>query len=361
MMESQQSRGTMNVAYNVSVRVFMRWLEANLVPDYIVRKLTRAFLARRLRLGYKLNASLQLADLMAFIDALKQMPLAMNTEAAKAQHYELPTSFFKLVLGKHLKYSCGYFTRSTSTLDEAEEAMLELYCERAQVKDGQTILDIGCGWGSLILYIARKYPNNQVTGICNSKTQKLFIEEQCSEMGLCNVVIFADDISKFEIENTFDRVISIEMFEHMKNYGSLLRKISQWMKPESLLFVHHFCHKVFAFHFEDVDEDDWITRYFFAGGTMPSSNLLLYFQDHVAVVDHWLVNGKHYAQTSEEWLKNMDKNLTSIIPIFNDTYGESSAQKWMAYWRTFFIAVAELFGYNDGEEWMVSHLLFKKK
>lgn len=258
-------------------------------------------------------------------------------------------------------HSSGYFTTSTSTLNEAEQAMLELYCERAKVKDGQTILDIGCGWGSLTLYIAQKHPNCQVTGICNSTTQKDFIEEQCSETGLCNVVIFANDISEFEIENTFDRVISIEMFEHMKNYESLLKKISRWMKPDGLLFVHHFCHKVFAFHFEDVNEDDWLARYFFAGGTMPSSNLLLYFQDDVAVVDHWLVNGKHYAQTSEEWLKKMDKTLTSIIPIFNDTYGESSTQKWIAYWRTFFMAVAVLFGYNDGEEWMVSHLLFKKK
>lgn len=351
----------MNVSYNVSVRAFMRWLEANLVPDYIIRKVTAALLARRLRLGYKPNARLQLAELMAFIDGLKQMPIAINSEAPKAQHYELPTPFFKLVLGKHLKYSSAYFTTTTSTLDEAEEAMLELYCERAKVKDGQTILDIGCGWGSLTLYVAKKYPNCQVTSICNSTTQKDFIEEQCSEMGLRNVVIFADDISEFEMENTFDRVISIEMFEHMKNYESLLKKISRWMKPDGLLFVHHFCHKAFAFHFEDVDEDDWLARYFFAGGTMPSNNLLLYFQDDVAVVDHWLVNGKHYAQTSEEWLKKMDKNLTSIIPIFNDTYGESSAQKWIAYWRTFFIAVAVLFGYNDGEEWMVSHLLFKKK
>nr|ABK26912.1 unknown [Picea sitchensis] len=184
MMETQQPGGIMNTAYNVSVRVFLRWLEANLVPDYIIRKLTRTLLAKRLRLGYNLSACLQLADFMAFINALKQMPIAMNSEAAKAQHYELLTSFFKPVLGKHLKYSCAYFTRSTSTLNEAEEAMLELYCERAKVEDGQTVLDIGCGWGSLTLYIARKYPNNQVTGICNSTTQKVFIEEQCRYVNL---------------------------------------------------------------------------------------------------------------------------------------------------------------------------------
>uniref|UniRef100_A0A2P2K8Y3 (S)-coclaurine N-methyltransferase n=1 Tax=Rhizophora mucronata TaxID=61149 RepID=A0A2P2K8Y3_RHIMU len=239
--------------------------------------------------------------------------------------------------------------------------MLELYCERSQLKDGHTVLDIGCGWGSLCLYIAKKYSKCRVTGICNSTTQKEYIEEQCRDLQLQNVEIIVADISTFEMEASYDCVFSIEMFEHMKNYKDLLNKISKWMKTDSLLFVHHFCHKAFAYHFEDLNEDDWITRYFFTGGTMPSANLLLYFQDDVSVVDHWLVNGKHYAQTSEEWLKRMDCNLKTIKPIMESTYGKDQVLKWTVYWRTFFIAVAEFFGYNNGDEWMVVHFLFKKK
>lgn len=289
------------------------------------------------------------------------MPIAVETEKPKSQHYELPTSFFKLVLGKNLKYSCCYFPDKSTTLDDAEKAMLELYCQRAQIKDGQTILDVGCGWGSLSLYIAKKYKNCSVTGICNSATQKAYIEEQCRGLLLSNVEIIVADISKFDMEASFDRILSIEMFEHMKNYKELLNKISKWMKEDSLLLVHHFCHKAFAYHFEDTNDDDWITRYFFTGGTMPSANLLLYFQDDVSVVNHWLVNGTHYARTSEEWLKRMDLNSAAIKSIMESTYGKDSAIKWTVYWRTFFIAVAELFGHNNGEEWMVALFLFKKK
>ncbi|KAL5189881.1 (S)-coclaurine N-methyltransferase [Glycine soja] len=293
--------------------------------------------------------------------ALQEMPIAINTDKPKSQHYELPTAFFKLVLGNNLKYSCCYFSSASMTLDDAEEAMLKLYCERSNLKDGHTVLDVGCGWGSLALYIAKNYTNCRVTGICNSTTQKAYIEEKCRDLQLQNLNIIVADISTFEMETSYDRIFSIEMFEHMKNYKDLLKKISKWMKEDSLLFVHYFCHKAFAYHFEDKNEDDWITRYFFTGGTMPSANLLLYFQDDVTVTNHWLVNGKHYAQTSEEWLKRMDQRMTFIKPIMQSTYGKDSATKWTAYWRTFFIAVAELFGYNNGEEWMVAHFLFKKK
>ncbi|KAL5698637.1 hypothetical protein ACHQM5_029648 [Ranunculus cassubicifolius] len=347
--------------YNATVKMMLSSLERNLLPDLIIRRLTRLLLSSRLRSGYKSESQEQLADLISFAHSLKEMPIAIQTDIPKAQHYELPTEFFNLVLGNHMKYSCCYFADSSKTLEEAEKAMLDLYCERAQIQDGHTVLDVGCGWGSLSLYIAQKYSNCKVTGICNSTTQKDFIDGQCKERGLQNVEIIVGDISTYEMDASFDRVFSIEMFEHMKNYKELLKKISKWMKPESLLFVHHFCHKAFAYHFEDTNEDDWITRYFFTGGTMPSANLLLYFQDDVSIVNHWLVNGKHYAQTSEEWLKRMDQNLTVIKPIMETTYGKDSATKWTAYWRTFFISVAELFGYNNGEEWMVVHFLFKKK
>ncbi|CAN6985054.1 unnamed protein product [Brassica rapa subsp. trilocularis] len=293
--------------------------------------------------------------------AIKEMPIAINTEKPKTQHYELPTAFFELVLGRNMKYSSCYFSNDSSSLEDAEEAMLALYCQRAKVEDGQSVLDVGCGWGSLSLYIARKYSNCKITGLCNSKTQKAFIDEKCRKRGIQNIEIIVGDISTFEHEGTYDRVLSIEMFEHMKNYGELLKKIGRWMKEDALLFVHHFCHKTFAYHFEDVNDDDWITRHFFSGGTMPSANLLLYFQEDVTIVDHWLLNGNHYAKTSEEWLKRMDKEIVAIKEIMEMTYGKEEAVKWMVYWRTFFIAVAELFGYSNGEEWMVSHFLFKKK
>ncbi|XP_078432110.1 (S)-coclaurine N-methyltransferase-like isoform X3 [Wolffia australiana] len=351
----------MKKPYEATVRAMVASLERNLLPDLVVRRLTRILLASRLRAEYRPSAELQLSDLLGFVDELKRMPIAVETEKPKAQHYEVPTSFFKLVLGKNLKYSCCYYPENSCTLDDAEDRMLEIYCTRAQVKDGQSILDVGCGWGSLSLFIAKKFKNCKVTGICNSATQKAHIEERCRELQLSNVNIIVADISKFEMEAAFDRVISIEMFEHMKNYKLLLKKLSSWMKEDALLFVHYFCHKNVTYHFEDINEDDWITRYFFTGGTMPSANLLLYFQDDVAVVNHWLVNGKHYAQTSEDWLKKMDENATVIRPIMESTYGRDEATKWTVYWRTFFIAVAELFGYNNGEEWMVAHFLFKKK
>ncbi|KAL9226896.1 hypothetical protein vseg_002656 [Gypsophila vaccaria] len=353
--------GLMQVTYDAAVKLMLGALERNVVPDAVVRRLIRLLLSRRLRECHRPSADVQLSDLLRFAYSLKEMPIAVQTEKAKGK-YELPTSFFKLVLGQHLKYSCCYFSDKTTSLDDAEEAMLELYCERSEIKDGQNVLDIGCGWGSLSLYIAKKYGGCRVTGVSNSVTQKAHIDEQCRKLELQNVEIIVADISTFEMEARFDRIFSIGMFEHMKNYGNLLKKISEWMKPDALLFIQHFCHKTSAYHFEDVDDDDdRITRYFFAGGTMPSANLLLYFQDDVSVVNHWLLNGMNYAQTSQEWLKRMDRNMELIKPIMESVYGESSAVKWTAYWRTFFIAIAEQFGYNNGKEWMIAQFLFKKK
>lgn len=343
--------------------MFVRAWEANLIPDFIIRKFYRRLLSRRLDHYYKPNAALQQADLMAFVNSLKQMPVSLDMagEEAKEALYEVPPAFLKLVLGKQFKFSCLYYIKNTSTIDEAEEAMLALYCERAKLEDGQTVLELGCGWGCLTLYIAKRYPNSQVTAITNSTGQKGYIEDQCREKGISNVVIFAGDVTKFELEGTFDRILSIEMVEYMRNYGILFKKISLWMKPDTLLFIEHLCHKAFSFHFEDCFEDDLVARHHLPGVTILASNLLLYFQDDVAVVDHWLENGKHQAQSCDAWLKKLDKNLTSIVSIFNDVYGESLGKKTLVYWRTLFLAFSEMFGYNAGDEWMITHILFQKK
>eukprot|EP00894_Picocystis_sp_ML_P000003 jgi/Pico_ML_1/50520/g3.t1 len=242
--------------------------------------------------------------------------------------------------------------------------MLELYCKRAQLQDGQDVLELGCGWGSLCLYVAAKYPNSRVTAISNSKTQKEFIDAKAKERNLGNLAVLTQDMAfygeKGESPGSFDRVLSVEMFEHMKNYGELLRRVSQWMKPESLLFVHIFAHRKYAYHYVVENEDDWMTKHFFEGGTMPSDDLLLYFQEDLKIEDHWRVNGKHYSKTLEAWLQEMDKKKDVCFPIISKTYGKEQEIVWWTRWRVFYMACSELFKYNDGEEWMVGHYLFRK-
>eukprot|EP00850_Spirogloea_muscicola_P015760 SM000123S25872 [mRNA] locus=s123:330872:333590:- [translate_table: standard] len=347
--------------YGAALRAGMAALEAGLLPDVALRAAVRAMSAMRLRSSCAPTAEAHLAALLDFVKALKLMPIAINTEEANVQHYEVPTEFYKLVLGKHLKYSSCLYPSPASTLDEAEEHTLALYCERAQLQDGQAVLDLGCGWGSLSLYIAARYPGSSVTSLSNSSTQRAYIEECCRQRGIKNLEVVTANVVVFEAGTMYDRILSIEMFEHMKNYQKLLHKVSVWLKPDGLLFIHIFTHKQYAYHFETANDDDWMGRHFFTGGTMPSDDLLLYFQDDVAIVDHWRASGKNYQFTSEAWLRNFDKNIHTIRPILAKTYGEDQLTKWTVYWRTFFIAVAELFGFSNGEEWLISHYLFKRK
>lgn len=346
---------------DATLKVSMSALQMNVIPDMVLRFGVRKLLEGRLSEITKSTLEAQMQELLSFVQSLKQMPIAVHMEDANTQHYEVPTEFYHLVLGNRLKYSSAYFPKKDSTLDEAEESMFALYAERAQLQDGQSFLDVGCGWGSLSMYIAEKFPNSNVTGVSNSETQRAFITEECRKRGLSNVTIITCDMNVFNIDKSFDRILSIEMFEHMKNYEKLLKKISSWLKPDGLLFIHIFVHKSIPYHFEDKGEDDWMSRNFFTGGTMPSSSLLLYFQDDVSIVNQWFVNGTHYARTSEAWLLKMDAQVKVIRPIFEKTYGEGEATKWIANWRTFFIAVAEMFAFRNGEEWGVCHYLFKKK
>jgi len=348
----------------------MRLLERDLVPDFLIRSQIRKLLEQRLREEDKGSVEEQQRHLMQFIAQLKASPIAINTAEANAQHYEVPAQFYQLCLGKRLKYSSAYWPAGCTSLDHAEEAMLELTCRRAGLDEGDEILELGCGWGSLSLSMAEKFSRSRIVAVSNSRTQKRYIDEQAKVRGLQNLEIVTADMNTFETSKRFDRVISVEMFEHMRNYQLLLRKIASWMKPEATLFVHIFTHRQFAYPFEVRDASDWMSQYFFTGGIMPSDDLLLYFQDDVKIRDHWQVSGTHYSKTAEAWLANMDAHRAEILPSFEQTYGtvgstrsdcKKEAIRWWVYWRVFFMACAELWGHRAGREWLVSHYLFAKR
>ncbi|HVM33149.1 MAG TPA: cyclopropane-fatty-acyl-phospholipid synthase family protein [bacterium] len=339
------------------------WLiRRNLLPDPILRWGIRRLLRSRLKEeGRWDGVEKQQERVSRLVQSLRQSPIAVQTPAANEQHYEVPTRFYQSVLGKHLKYSCGYWPAGVTTLDESEEAMLELTCQRARVEDGLKLLDLGCGWGALSLYLARRYPRCQVTGVSNSATQRAHILDQARKRGLKNLRIVTGDINHLSLKGKFDRILSVEMFEHMRNYERLMAKVASWLRPQGLLFVHIFTHKDLAYLFEDKGREDWMSRYFFTGGIMPSDHLLFYFQEKLGVVDHWRVSGTHYQKTSEAWLANMDRNREAILAAFAETYGPPNALWRWSYWRVFFMACSELWGYGGGNEWLVSHYLFQKK
>lgn len=336
-------------------------LENDKVPDALIRMGIRRLLKQRLADENKGGVEAQQAHLMELIRELKNSPIAVNTQEANEQHYEVPTAFYQYCLGKHLKYSSGYWREGVSDIDTSEKDMLELTCQRAELQNGQAVLELGCGWGSLSLFMAAKFPQSRFTVVSNSRTQKLHIDEEAKKKNISNLTVITANINEFSTDKQFDRVVSVEMFEHMRNYGRLMKKVSDALKPDGKLFVHIFTHKEYAYKFEVLDESDWMSKYFFTGGIMPSDHLLLYFNDHLSNEQHWRVNGMHYSKTSEAWLRNMDRHRKKIMPLFEQTYGKEQALKWWVYWRIFYMACAELWGFNGGEEWMVSHYLFRKK
>lgn len=335
-------------------------LEKNLIPDSLLRIGIRRLLKQRLRDENKGNTASQKKHILQLVEELKTSAIAVDTEAANEQHYEVPTDFYRYCLGKHLKYSSGYWNKDTKDLDTAEKNMLELTCKRAELQNKQQVLELGCGWGSLSLYMAETYPDSQFTVVSNSRTQKIYIDDQAQKRGLRNLEVLTVNINDFKLNKKFDRVVSVEMFEHMRNYQLLMKLVADHLKPDGKLFVHIFTHKDVAYKFEVKDESDWMSKYFFTGGIMPSDDLLLYFNEDMSMEKHWRVNGMHYHKTAEAWLQNMDRHRAEIMPIFENTYGKDQALKWWVYWRIFFMACAELWGFEQGEEWMVSHYLFHK-
>lgn len=331
-------------------------LEKNLLPDTLVRTGIRRLLADRIETE---DSRYDAAD---YVAALKTAPIAEQTQAANEQHYEVPTAFYQYCLGRRLKYSGCLYPSGNESLDEAEEHMLALYVKRAAIADGQSLLELGCGWGSLTLYLAAKFPHSHITAVSNSRTQKEYIDGVARQRGLTNIRIVTCDMNDFDTEaGQFDRVVSVEMFEHMKNYQRLLANIARWLKPEGRLFVHIFTHARFSYHFVARDATDWMARHFFTGGQMPAHDLLSNFQDDLKLVGDWKIDGTHYQRTAEHWLQNMDAHRAEILPLFAATYGPDQVTKWWAYWRTFFLSCAELWGYRNGEEWLVSHYLFEKR
>ncbi|MEI7998153.1 MAG: cyclopropane-fatty-acyl-phospholipid synthase family protein, partial [Candidatus Omnitrophota bacterium] len=329
-------------------------LERGLLPDAIIRFGMRQLLRQKLLDESKGGLEAVQKRKTKLIEDMRKAPIAVNTKDANEQHYELPTDFFQMCLGKNLKYSSCYYALDTEILDQAEDDMLAITCKRAELQDGQRILELGCGWGSLSLFMATMFPNAQITGVSNSKTQKAFIDEQAQKRGLKNLKIITCDMNVFEISDTFDRVVSVEMFEHMRNWQELFKKISGFLKKDGKLFFHIFTHRQYAYFYDAQDEGDFIGRYFFTGGIMPSDSLPLYFQEHLRIERHWCVPGVHYAKTSEAWLENMDSNKEKIMPILKTTYGPKDYIKWWHYWRIFYMACAELWGYKKGAEWIVS-------
>ncbi|WP_240761744.1 SAM-dependent methyltransferase [Nitrosococcus wardiae] len=330
------------------------------IPDVFIRYGIRGLLRKRLGEIQADDCEAVADRKRAFIEQMNKGPIAALPEKANEQHYELPPAFFEYILGQHLKYSCCYWADGIQTLGEAEAAALNITCERAQLEDGLRILELGCGWGGLSLWMAALYPRSTITAVSNSHSQSHYIRQRAEQFGLSNLEVITADMNDFSTQERFDRIVSVEMFEHMRNYRWLLARIHHWLKPSGKFFMHIFCHRDVPYAFEDQGPSDWMGRYFFSGGMMPSDDLPLHFQEHLRCIKHWRWDGRHYERTANAWLANMETHKDLLLPILAEVYGQEVSHQWWMRGRIFFMACAELFGYEQGQQWWVSHYLFER-
>ena len=336
------------------------WTESGRVPDAVIRAGIRRVLESKRKEIHSGDEEFAANALNSFVAMMNESPVAHVPDLANEQHYEVPAEFFAHVMGDHLKYSCCYWPAGVGGLSEAETAALELTVRRAGITDGMRVLDLGCGWGSLSLWIAEHFPDTSVMSVSNSTSQRDFIVERATERAIENIEVVTCDMNDFATDRRFDRVVSIEMFEHMRNYGELFRRIDEWLLPDGRFFMHIFCHRSTPYEYIDKGPADWMSRHFFSGGIMPSADLPLRFPSNLCIDKRWHWNGQHYAKTCNAWLQKMDANENAIKPILAECYGEADASLWWQRWRIFFMACAELFDYDEGHEWYVGHYLFRK-
>jgi cyclopropane-fatty-acyl-phospholipid synthase len=335
--------------------------ERGVLPDRLVRAGIRRLLDARLQEIAAADPQAASEATEAFVAHMRRAPVALLPEKANEQHYEVPAAFFGAVLGARRKYSSAWWPEGVRTLDEAEELALAETCQRARLADGQQVLELGCGWGSLSLWMAQRYPGSRITAVSNSQSQRLYIEAEAERRGLRNLKVVTCNVADFEPGGRYDRVVSVEMFEHLRNWPEMFRRVQRWLAPAGLFFMHVFVHRNTPYAFDERDASDWMSRHFFSGGMMPSDDLALRFQDELALLQRWRWDGTHYARTAQAWLDNMEARRHQVWPVLAATYGQAHAGLWWMRWRLFFLSCVELFGYDHGREWWVSHYLFERR
>ncbi len=345
---------------NSAARLAIGWVEQGLVPDRVVRAGIRRLCEQRLQDICAGDAAAAARITEDFVRQMDAADTALVPHLANAQHYEVPAELYALTLGAHRKYSSCWWPEGVTRLDDAEAAALAATCQRAGLEPGQDVLELGCGWGSLTLWMAGRFPTSRITAVSNSTSQRRHIMREAANRGLRNVEVLTADMNHFDTERRFDRVVSVEMFEHMRNWRRLFARVHGWLRPGGRFFMHVFCHRSTPYAFVEQGPADWMSRHFFSGGMMPSDELALRFQDQLRFIERWRWDGTHYEKTANAWLANIDARRAEVLEVLAATYGERDAAQWLQRWRIFFMACAELFGYRNGQEWWVSHYLFER-